>query len=142
MNTASKKVYLYGRVDGQPRSTEEPQGIAKQRAFLAAYADEEDFKDCEFIYDAGFSDENIDWPAFSKLIDEVEAGLVGVVIVMDLSRLGGDYQLADYYLNVLLPSKKVRFIAVGNAIDSAMEDNDSAGMLRMYSLYVKLMHQT
>lgn len=44
------------------------------RKILTKYAEENGFTPFEFIYDDGFSGADFEWPAFSKMIEDVEAG--------------------------------------------------------------------
>ena len=58
------------------------------------------------------------------MIEEVEAGLVEIIIVKDMSRVGRDYLQVGFYTEVMFRKHGVRFIAVSNNIDS--ENKESA----------------
>ena len=45
-------------------------------------------------------------------------------ITKDLSRLGRDYIQTGYYIDVYFVTKRVRYIAVNDAIDTKHENND------------------
>ena len=71
-------------------------------------------------------------PGFAALLEEIEAGHVGVLIVKDLSRFGRNYLQVGYYTEILFPKKGVRFIAVNNNVDSATpQDNDFTPFLNI-----------
>jgi site-specific DNA recombinase len=71
-------------------------------------------------------------PGFAALLEEIEAGHVGVLIVKDLSRFGRNYLQVGYYTEILFPKKGVRFIAINNNVDSATpQDNDFTPFLNI-----------
>ena len=64
-------------------------------------------------------------PGFKALMDEVNAGNVGIVIVKDMSRFGRNYLQVGFYTEIQFPERGVRFIAVNNNVDSINpSDND------------------
>lgn len=65
-------------------------------------------------------------PGFQQLIDDIEIGLVSVVMVKDLSRLGRDYVSVGNYTDSYFPEHNVRFIAVNDAIDSDEGESEIA----------------
>ena len=52
------------------------------------------------------------------MIDDVAVGKVGVVVVKDLSRFGRDHIVVGQYQEIYFPSKRVRFIALNDGIDT------------------------
>lgn len=67
-----------------------------------------------------------DRPDFKRLIEAVEDGKIGTVIVKDLSRFGREYLQTGFYTEMYLPDNDVRFIAINDSVDSDMGDNDFA----------------
>ena len=61
---------------------------------------------------------------WKALINDVETGIIDVVMTKDLSRLGRNYIEAGYYTEEYFPEKGVRFIALNDNYDSEKEDND------------------
>ena len=49
---------------------------------------------------------------------DIEAGKVALVLTKDMSRIGRDYLQTGFYTEVLFRKFGVRFIAIGNSIDS------------------------
>lgn len=47
-------------------------------------------------------------------MNDIENGLVVIVITKDLSRLGRDYLTTGYYIEHYFPSNDVRFIAIND----------------------------
>ena len=71
-------------------------------------------------------------PDWKRLISDIEAGKVGIVLVKDLSRVGRDYLRVGFYTEVTFPQNGVRFIAVNNGVDSANQsENDFAPFLNI-----------
>ena len=59
------------------------------------------------------------------MMDDVNNGLVGAIIVKDMSRFGRDYIMVGYYTEIMLPQMDIRFIAVNDNVDSENQaDND------------------
>ncbi len=46
------------------------------------------------------------------MIADVESGMVGTIIIKDMSRLGRDYLKVGYYTEIMFPEAGVRFIAI------------------------------
>lgn len=53
------------------------------------------------------------------MIADIEVGKVETILVKDLSRAGRDYLQTGFYTEVLFRQHNIRFIAIGNGIDSA-----------------------
>lgn len=52
------------------------------------------------------------------MLSDIEAGLVGAVIVKDMSRFGRNYLEVGLYTEIRFPEMGVRFIAVNDGVDS------------------------
>lgn len=62
---------------------------------------------------------------FLRMMDDVNNGLVGTIIVKDMSCFGRDYIMVGYYTEIMLPQMDIRFIAVNDNVDSENQaDND------------------
>ena len=57
-------------------------------------------------------------PGFLDMIGDIEAGLVNMVIVKDMSRFGRNYLEVGLYTEIRFPEMGVRFIAVNDGVDS------------------------
>jgi DNA invertase Pin-like site-specific DNA recombinase len=119
------KAALYMRLS-KDDGTGESASINTQRSMLRSYADRNGF----FIYgeysDDGYSGTTYDRPAWKRLLADIEAGRVNLVITRDLSRLGRDYILTGQYTEMYFPAKGVRYIAVNDGYDSNNRGNDLA----------------
>ncbi len=100
--------------------------IQTQKTMLAQYARDNSFTVTEFYVDDGYSGTNFDRPDFCRMIDDIERGKIGAVIVKDLSRLGREYLKTGYYTEIFFPEHDVRFIAVNDNVDSDHGENEFA----------------
>lgn len=110
------------RDDGSGESA----SITSQRRMLVSYAADNGYPVYDEYVDDGYSGTNFDRPEFSRLIADIEAGRVNLVITKDLSRLGRDYIAAGQYTEIYFPKKGVRYIAINDAYDSENPNTDIA----------------
>ena len=85
-------------------------------------------KDAIYI-DDGYSGSNFDRPEFKRMISDIEAGRVNLVIVKDLSRFGRDYIESGRYIQKIFPALSVRFIALTDRYDSLEADAGESGII-------------
>ena len=71
--------------------------------------------------DDGWSGTNFDRPDFQRLIADIEAKRVNMVITKDLSRLGRDYILTGHYMERYFPEHRVRYISLLDGIDTGVD---------------------
>ena len=109
---------LYERLSRDDDLEGESKSITNQKSYLANYADKNGFTNCRHYTDDGYSGGNFERPGWKQLIADIDAGLVGVVIAKDLSRVGRDYVETGFYTEVYFRRKGVRFIAIGNGVDT------------------------
>ena len=132
MNGATNKITaLYCRLSQEDERAGESLSIENQKAMLLRYAREHHFPNPTFFVDDGVSGVTYDRPGFQKMLAEIEAGHVEVVITKDLSRLGRNSSLTGLYINFTFPQNGVRFIAINDnydTIDPNRVDNDFAGI--------------
>ena len=90
------------------------------------YAKENGFANCQFFVDDGFSGTNFNRPDFQRMLGMVKDGKVSTICVKDLFRLGRDYLQTGYFIEVVFPEYKTRFIAINDNVDSNGGDNEFA----------------
>ena len=71
--------------------------------------------------DDGWSGTSFDRPDFQRMIGDIEAKKVNMVITKDLSRLGRDYIMTGHYMERYFPEKRVRYISLLDGIDIGVE---------------------
>ena len=109
---------LYERLSSDDDQQGDSNSIVNQKSYLTTYAADHGFAHCRHYTDDGFSGGNFERPGWKQLIADIDAGLVGVVIAKDLSRVGRDYIQTGFYTEVYFRRKGVRFIAIGNGVDT------------------------
>ncbi len=116
--TEAKITALYERLSRDDELSGDSNSIVNQKRYLEGYAADHGFTNCRHYTDDGYSGGNFDRPAWKQMIADIEAGKVGQVLVKDLSRIGRDYLQTGFYTEVMFCQHGVRFIAIGNSIDS------------------------
>ena len=119
-----KYTILYARLSQDDGSQGESNSINNQRLILEKYAKENGFENLKFMADDGFSGTNFNRPSFKELMLLVENGQVETIIVKDMSRFGREYLEVGRYTEIVFPNYDVRFIAIGDGIDSLYGNDD------------------
>ncbi len=117
---------LYMRLSKDDDGTAESASIATQRKMLRTYADENAYTIAGEYIDDGWSGTNFDRPDFKRMIADIEAGKINMVITKDFSRLGRDYITAGQFTEMYFPEHNVRYIAINDGYDSVNPFNDIA----------------
>ena len=112
--TETKITALYERLSKDDDLLGESNSIVNQKAMLEGYAAQNGFKNIRHYTDDGFSGGNFERPSWKRMVSDIQAGLIGTVIVKDMSRVGRDYLQTGFYTEVLFKQQNVRFIAVSN----------------------------
>ncbi len=99
---------------------DESYSIENQRLLLTSFVEDRDdlYGEIREYIDDGYTGTNFDRPAFIRMIEDAKKGLLQVIIVKDLSRLGRDYIDVGDYLEQIFPLLGIRFIAVCSMYDS------------------------
>lgn len=100
---------------------DESDSIHSQRLLIHRYISEHtdlgNLPILEFV-DDGFTGTNFNRPEFQRMLAMVRDGVIGCIIVKDLSRFGRNYLEVGDYLEHIFPFLNVRFIAVNDNYDS------------------------
>ena len=124
-NGGEKITALYCRLSRDDELSGDSNSIVHQKEILSAYAEKCGLGNTRFYVDDGYSGTNFNRPDFLRMMDDVNNGLVGTIIVKDMSRFGRDYIMVGYYTEIMLPQMDIRFIAVNDNVDSENQaDND------------------
>ena len=59
--------------------------------------------------------------SLQRMVEDIEAKKVNMVITKDLSRLGRDYIMTGHYMERYFPEKRVRYISLLDGIDTGVE---------------------
>lgn len=117
---------LYCRLSKDDEQSGESVSIGTQRAILTDFCIANHYSIYKYYIDDGYSGLNFERPGFRALLEDVERGLVNLVITKDLSRLGRDYIMTGYYSEMFFQTKGVRYIAIADDFDSEKGGNEIA----------------
>ena len=109
---------LYERLSRDDDLAGDSNSVINQKKYLEGYAADHGYGNCVHYTDDGWSGGNFDRPAWKRMVADIEAGKVALVLTKDMSRIGRDYLQTGFYTEVLFRKFGVRFIAIGNGIDS------------------------
>lgn len=121
--TEEKITALYERLSRDDELAGDSNSIVNQKRYLEDYAAQKGFTNCVHYTDDGWSGGNFERPAWKRMLADIEAGKVGVVLAKDMSRIGRDYLQTGFYTEVMFRQQGVRFIAIGNGVDSAVKES-------------------
>lgn len=110
---------IYIRLSREDGDDRESESVENQRDILMNFINSNE--DLEFVdeyVDDGYTGTNFDRPDFKRLINDVNNGKINCIITKDLSRFGRDHIDTGYYLERYLPSNNIRYIAIGDTIDT------------------------
>lgn len=117
----NKITALYCRLSQDDGREGESNSIVNQKALLNEYARKHRFKNLQFFVDDGYSGTTFDRPDFRRMEQMIENKEIGTVIVKDMSRLGRNYLQVGMYTDIVFPENDVRFIAINDNVDSAVQ---------------------
>ncbi|MBR5445745.1 MAG: recombinase family protein [Clostridia bacterium] len=114
---------LYIRLSKEDESEGPSQSVTNQRSLLDTFVKTHHLDVFGVYVDDGWSGTSFDRPAFQRMIGDIEAGKVNMVITKDLSRLGRDYIMTGHYMERYFPEKRVRYISLLDGIDTGTESS-------------------
>ena len=123
------KIYntaLYYRLSLDDGSVGESGSIQTQKMMLEKYCKDNNYTIKEIYIDDGVSGLTFERSGFQRMLKDIEAGKINMVITKDLSRLGRDYLQTGYYTEQYFPLHNVRYIAVNDGVDTLIDNNDIA----------------
>ena len=117
MNDYNKITALYSRlsVGDEDRDGGESNSIQNQKIFLENYARGQRLTNIRHYIDDDESGRFFDRSAYSRMMEDVENGKIGVCIMKDLTRWGRDYLQVGNAMEIFRRNN-VRFIAVNNTL--------------------------
>jgi len=124
LNQQANTAAIYKRLSRDDGGDSESNSIVTQGQMLRRYAKEQGFTVYDEYSDDGISGTTMDRPGFNRMINDIEAGKIGIVLCKDLSRLGRNNALVAYYTELFFPDNDVRLICVSDGIDTFKGDNE------------------
>ena len=123
INPAAYRAALYIRLSKEDESVGPSQSITNQQSLLEEFARKHHLQIYDTYIDDGWSGTSFDRPAFARMISDIEAKKVNMVITKDLSRLGRDYIMTGHYMERYFPEHRVRYISLLDGIDTGVESS-------------------
>lgn len=117
MQTA-KMTAMYMRLSQDDELKGESNSIINQRKLLDDFAIQHGFENTKSYVDDGISGTTFDRPGFQEMMRDVNAGLIGTVLVKDLSRFRRDYVMVGYYLEIVFRQFDVQLISVTENVNT------------------------
>ncbi|MGN0972754.1 MAG: recombinase family protein [Aristaeellaceae bacterium] len=114
---------LYIRLSREDENEGPSESVTNQQSLLNDFVRQHRLTVYDTYIDDGWSGTSFDRPAFRRMIGDIEAGKVNMVITKDLSRLGRDYILTGHYMERYFPEKRVRYISLLDGIDTGVESS-------------------
>jgi len=101
------------------------------------FAPDTEIEVIEFV-DNGYSGVNFERPAVQKLLDLVRESKIDCIIVKDFSRFGRNSIETGYFIEMVFPVFRTRFISISDGFDSNDFKEDTGGMQVAFKF---LMHE-
>lgn len=114
-------VALYIRLSKEDETEGPSQSVTNQKSLLNEFVQQHRLSVYDTYIDDGWSGTSFDRPDFQRMIGDIEAKKVNMVITKDLSRLGRDYIMTGHYMERYFPEKRVRYISLLDGIDTGVE---------------------
>ena len=119
MNTNTKITALYERlsIGDEQRNGGDSNSIKNQKLQLESYAKQQGFTNIKHYTDDDESGRFFDRGGYTQMMEDVENGKIGIVVMKDLTRWGRDYLQVGNAMETFRRND-VRFIAINHSIDS------------------------
>ena len=125
------KTILYCRV-----AHTDDEAIASQERRLRDYANEHGYKNISVYADNGFNGIDFNRPAFSQMVNDIQAGIVGTIVVANISRISRNMSVYAW-LNQIRQAG-ILFISVADGIDSSQTNNIYDEALRLFEAHIAI----
>ena len=121
-NSAKAKTYI---------PADESVSIENQRELLSKFVMLNGWVEKKTYSDDGYSGANFQRPGFQAMLEDARNGVINLILVKDLSRLGRDFVEVGRYTDEVFPALGVRFVSVLDCLDT---EGDNTDMLHFRSL--------
>ena len=112
---------LYIRLSKEDESEGPSESVNNQKSLLNEFVQQHRLSVYDTYIDDGWSGTNFDRPSFQRMLADIEARKVNMVITKDLSRLGRDYIMTGHYMERYFPEHRVRYISLLDGIDTGVD---------------------
>lgn len=129
------KIGLYMRLSRDDDKAGESLSIDNQRKILQKYVEERGGQIVDEYVDDGWSGTDFDRPDMKRLLQDAQTGRIDTIIVKDLSRFGRNYIQVGQYIDYIFPAYGIRFIALGDNVDTADRSSTAMDMMPIMNVF-------
>ena len=116
----------YCRLSKDDEQIGESASIQTQRDMILYHIRQNGWSLVDVYIDDGYTGLNTNRPSFQRMLRDIEAGKIDIVVTKDLSRLGRNYVQTGFYIEEYFPKNHVRYIALNDSVDTTLDNNDIA----------------
>lgn len=128
MNSQEINAGLYYRLskEDEEMTGNDSDSIENQKLLLTQYAREKDWLIYDEYIDDGLTGTNFDRKEFQRMITDIEAKKINLILIKDQSRLGRNFAGTDTFLNDYCIKHNIRVIGVADGTDNFNKENKKA----------------
>ncbi|MDE5715705.1 MAG: recombinase family protein [Anaeroplasmataceae bacterium] len=131
------KTAIYARIS-RSDDLEHHTSIDHQIKGITDYCNTHGFTITKIYKDLNISGSTMNRPAFTEMMNDVDAGIIDTIIVKDLSRFGRNYLEVGKYLDEIFLIHDVRFIAIDDNYDNKGLMDEFAAFKNIFNeMYIK-----
>lgn len=124
------RVDIYTRLSDEDRfkkdKDNDSESIANQKSMLLKYALNQGWEVINVYSDDDYSGADSARPAFNKMLDDCENGLVDIVLCKTQSRFSRDMEIVEKYIHNKFIEWGIRFVSVVDNADTNVQGNKKA----------------
>jgi len=117
---SANRAGIYVRLSNEDARAGESVSVENQILMLTKHVEQMGWRLMDIYVDDGFTGTNQNRPAFQRMLTDVKAGLVNVLLVKDLSRLGRNYLEVGNLTEVVLPQYGCHLVSLHEPLDEMM----------------------
>ena len=126
---------IYVRLSQEDMRAGESLSIEHQKMMLTKYVKEQGWNLIDIYVDDGYSGTDFDRPGVQRLLEDAKNGNINLIICKDLSRFGRNYIQVGQYIDYIFPIYKIRFIALGDNVDTADKESTALDMMQIVNIF-------
>lgn len=125
-----KRVDIYARLSDEDRfkkdRNDDSESIANQKSMLLKYALNQGWEVINIYSDDDYSGADSTRPAFNKMLNDCENGLVDIVLCKTQSRFSRDMEIVEKYIHNKFVEWGIRFVSIVDNADTNVQGNKKA----------------
>ena len=133
LDSSYYRAAVYCRLSKDDALLGESASVENQKGMLTEFCQRNGWQVIAVYADDGYTGLNQDRPEFQKMLKACEDGLVNMVVVKDLSRLGRNHVNTSKLIEEYFPKKGIRFVAMNDSVDTIEGDNEMAAIKNVFN---------